>query len=286
MEDPGEEQKTEQEAPAKVGRAQKLRNFVAGVGHFFGKWLPRLGLFVFVLMLPALVIGYPGYLGATRLIDFVTSEQVTAKLSGIDLNTVEPSGDQEGFFKEKRHIEVSFHFKMADGKRMVAKASHSWPSPGLKRKLEEQYEIGEEYTLYMTKLNGIMTEEDAAIKMFYWMTALMALVMLGSAMMLMIWVRLLSKVPDVLPTISSATVRSLIYGQLIALFIAMAMSVIISQRPTVIPPVLYFGAYAGVALLMVLALRLLAFGVVSAPPEKAEADENEGDAKAPRAVAR
>lgn len=278
MEDPAEEQKSEQEAPAEVSRVQKLRAGMAGIGKFFGRLIPRLGLFVFILILPALLVGYPGYLAVTNLMDYTTAGQITAKLTDIEVNTVEQSSDQEGFFKAKRHIEAIFHFETEDKKKLVSKVIHSWPSPGLKRKLGEQYEVGETYTLYQTKLNDVLTEEAAAIKMFYWMTSLMGLLLLASSLMLMLWKRLLSKVPDVLPVISDALVRSLIYGQLIAIFIAMSMAVIISQRPMVVPPVLFFSAYLGVALLMVLSLRLLAFGVTAQMPEKADQDENENGA--------
>lgn len=275
MEDPAEEQKSEQEAPAEVGRLQKLRAGLAGTGKFFGRLIPRLGLFALILILPALLVGYPGYLAVTNLMDYTTAGQLNAKLTDIEVNTVEQSGDQEGFFKAKRHIEAVFHFETEDKKKFDSKVIHSWPSPGLKRKLGEQYEVGETYTLYQTKLNDVLTEEAVAIKMFSWMTSLAGLLLLASSLMLMLWKRLLNKVPDVLPEISSALVQSLIYGQLIAIVIALAMTVIISQRPMVVPPVLFFSAFFGIALLMVLSLRLLAFGVTAKGAEKADQDEDE-----------
>lgn len=124
-------------------------------------------------------------------------------------------------------------------------------------------------------------EEGAAKDIFLRLTVLMGLLFVFSTLFFLLWKRLAVRMANILSGFPGATFKSIMYGQLSALLLAMLVMGVIFIRPVFIPAIVYLGAYLGLAALLSLSLRLLVFE--EPPPPKDETLEEENP-KARRVV--
>lgn len=253
----------------------KRFNIAAATDHLakaiFG-FLPRFGLLLFMTLTPLLLAAYPVYILAGRLVDYSAAEMVEAKYVGMDINTEE--GGDEPSSSAKKHIKVALAFEDDNGKKYVSVFEKSWPAPGLKRKLEDHYQSGDIYTLYLIHDKDIVTDDEVAKDTFRRLTCLMALVFMGSGLFFLLWHRLAVRMPQILPMGSLATAKSVMFGQLVTLLMASLLLAILSYSPIIVQPLMYLGAYWGLAIFISLSLRLLLFEEphVPPPPEAEKSD--------------
>ena len=255
-----------------------------GVFKAIGNFLPRLGLYLFMIMIPLIITGYPAYTIASRLVDYSTAKTVEdAEFTGIDIKRVRHVDDDESsFFKSKGHTEVTLFFKTENGKKYFSVLKRSWVAPGLKRKMKELYAAGDLFTLYLLPDNEVVTDEEMIKDSLIRLTSLMGLIFLASALFVPIRIRLSTTLPDILPAASTATANSILWGQLITLLIAAALTALFAFQPVYVPNILivYLGAYWGIAALLSLSLRLLLFE--DSPPKPAPEKSDDSKTRQPR----
>lgn len=260
-----EEQETEasEEQP---GQRSVWRDIAQATRHAVMKIIrsivPAIGLFLFMVGLPLLLIAYPAYLVSGRLADYAAATTVEAKLMDIDIRTVELGQDQTTLFEARKHFDVVFYFQDAQQHKHAALVEMSWPAPGLKRKLSAQYPVGETYTLYRLSDQSVMVDDFVARSILYRMTALMALVLAATGLFFLLWKRLAARMAERMPAFPVAGAKSLMVGQLGTLVIAGLLDLLASGSPGMVTWPAYLGAYWGMVLLISLSLRLLVF----APP--------------------
>ena len=63
-------------------------------------------------------------------------------------------------------IDIVFYFPGARGEQLASVSEHGWPAPGLKRKLQEQFQPGDEFTLYLMPDQSIVKDVDLAVSQF------------------------------------------------------------------------------------------------------------------------
>lgn len=259
-----EPQEAETEAPPPAsGRLAGLgRGAIKALGHF----LPKLGLFLFIIAVPVLLAAYPAWILSAHLLDYSRASTIEAELTAIDIRTVEIGQDQASPFEARKHYDVVFHFKGDKGQQYAAIAELSWPQSGLKRKLNSQYVIGDPYTLYLLPNNTVAIDEMVATSSYYRLTGLMGLAFLGSALFFMLWKRLAHRLPATMPGFPAAMQKSLMLGQLVALLLAGLLAVAITYQPLVIGAWLFVGGYWGLTAFLALSLRLLVFEDTVPPP--------------------
>lgn len=273
---PAQEATTETPAPAaRPGAASRARDFLLTRGRAIGHTLPRLGLFLFILLTPLLVTGYPAYYIADKLLDYAAATSIEATLKDIEVTTVTAEGREGSLFSDRRHIEVSYTFRTEDRRELVAVQHESWPAPGLARKLDNLYEPGDPFVLYRMPNGQLRLDQEVAKATFLWLTGLMALAFLGSTLFFLEWKRLHRLKPAIMPTAPLATAKSLGIAQLVALSIACVQAVVIAHAPITVPMGLYLGIYLGVVAFLTVLLRLLVFE--SAPVAAAAPQEDERD---------
>ncbi len=252
-------------------------NPLAVWGSRAAKWmvgfLPKMGLFLFMVLLPVLMLAYPAYRVSERLTIYAQARNVDARLTDIDIRTVETGQDQASLFESRKHFDVMFAFEGEQKKKYVAVAEMSWPSPGLHRKLSSEYVIGDTYTLYLLPDQSIVMDDEVARDSFHRLSCLMGLVFCGTAVFFLLWKRLAGRIPRFMPTFPSATQKSFMLGQLIALVVAGIMSVLITLNPLAVNPWLFVGVYWGLTLFVTLSLRLLVFEGTPAVPASVEKPE-------------
>lgn len=247
-----------------------------------GRFLPKLGLMLFIALLPVALMAYPAYRILERLVHYSQATTVEAKLTGMDIHTVELGQDQTALFEARKHFDVVFYFKDEKEKKYAALTEMSWPAPGLKRRLENDYVVGETYTLFLLPDQTIHIDEAVAKDSFYRLTWLMALIFVGSGLFFMMWKRLAGRLPAVMPRFRAASEKSIVLGQLIALLISGLLAVMMSFSALMIPPLFYAGAYWGLVALLSLTLRLLVFADATPPPEPEPVEEKAPVRSSPR----
>lgn len=274
-----ESQASETEAP--VAKPSRLAMFAAvgrGAAKSAGSAALRGMLLLFMAILPLALIAYPAWRLSERLVEYAQASTVEAEFTGMDIRTVEINQDQTSLFEARKHIDVVFYFKGQKGQQLASVAEMSWPAPGLKRKLQNQYQAGDKYTLYLLPSHAIEIDDMVAKDLFYRLTGLMALVFLGSAVFSMLWKRLSHRMPTRVPRFPVASIKSLMFGQLISLVVAGAFGAMIYFNPLAINLWLFVGAYWGLVAFISLSLRLLVF---DAPPPAPEPQPEEAP-KQPR----
>lgn len=224
-----------------------------------GRFLPRLGLHLFLIAMPVLILGYPALQITSRLLDYEAAETFEAALVRIDIKDMRDPDRKSSLFGSTRHFDVVFSFAGEKGRQYIAVVQKSWPSPGLRRKLEAQYPTGDLHTLHRTPGNQILMESELAKDAFAGLTALMGLLFAASLMYYLLRSRLASRMPSVLSRASAATAKSVVFGQLTSLLLAALFVPIIGLSPVLVPSWLYLGAYGAIALTLCLSLRLLVF---------------------------
>lgn len=229
-----------------------------------GKLLARFGLYAFLVLLATLIIAYPAYLLVAPLHGYAEAERFEATLQRIDIHDIRDT--EKPLFGSNRHFDIVFSFAAQGKKTYLATVHQSWPAPGLRRKLEGQYSAGESYTLYRVAGGELLLEDRMAVDTFLRLTALMGLILLASLVYYPLKLRLAGRMRAQLGTPSTATAKSVLLGQLLALLIASAFSLLIYAAPLVVPIWLYLGAYWMLALLLCLSLRLLVFEDPPPPP--------------------
>lgn len=231
--------------------------------------LEKSGLYLFMAILPIVIVGYPAYLIATKLIESEASTLVEATLTGIDITKVQ---DSSGFamFKSKGHTEVTLSFKGADGRSFNTVIEKPWMAPGLRKQMEEQYGERESFTLYLSKDGQVRIDEQVAGDRMTLLSMLMALVLFATVLFIFLRHRLADRMPDLVSHESAANARSIIYAQLTALVAAFMLTVVMHFTPVVVSNLIYLGAYWGVVVLVGLSLRLLVFQPPPPPPEPEE----------------
>ncbi len=267
------EENQEPEAESSQPRPSRWAGFTAslrGTARSVGGFLPKLGLFLFMLALPLMLVAYPAYLLSARLLDYSRASTIDARLTSIEIRTVELGEDQTSLIEARKHYDVVFEFKGDKGQRYASVAEMSWPAPGLKRKLEDEYAVGDAYTLYLLPDHSVEMDEIVASDLFYRMTGLMGLAFLASALFFMLWKRLARRMPSVMPRFPSATQKSIMVGQLVTLVISGLLSVVVSISPLAIDCWLFAAVYWGLAAFISLSLRLLVFADAAPQPEPEE----------------
>jgi hypothetical protein len=245
------------------------------VGHF----IPKLLLFLFMLILPLALIAYPAWRISARLIDFSVAKTVEAELKEIDIRVVELGQDQASLFEARKHYDVVFYLKGDGGKTYASTLEMSWPEAGLKRKLENQYPAGEKYTLYLMPDQSIELDDVMAKNSIYRLTGLMGLVYVAFAVFFMLWKRLAHRWPALSLRFPSATVKSFMVGQFVSLAMAALLAALVSFSLLTIPILLYIGVYWGLVIFISLTLRLLVF---ESPPEREPVPEEPQDGRRTR----
>lgn len=278
------EQEENQESEAAEAAPEKPRRLAAftavggRVAKSLGGLLLKLAVFLFLLVLSFGLFAYPAYRLSLRIIDYAQAHTVEAKLGSIDIRMVEVGQDQVSLFESRKHYDVVFEFKGDKGQKYSSVSEVSWPAPGLKRKLENQYQTGETYTLYLLPDQSVSLDDAVAKDSINRLTGLMGLVFLGLLVLSMLWKRLARRMPALMPKFREATTKSLLLAQLIVLIISGVMVGLVSVNPLPITPWLFAAVYWGLTLFICLALRLLVFE--EAAPETAPAPEPEEE-KAP-----
>lgn len=255
--DPDDLQAEAEATPVKP--AFSIRATARSAAQAAGRFLPRLGLHLFLIAVPVLILGYPALQIASRLLDYAATETFEATLVRIDIRDVRDPDKKSSLLGSHRHFDVVFSFAGEQGKQYLAIIQKSWPSPGLRRRLEAQYPPGDVHTLRRTSGNQILMESEVAKDSFAGMTTLMGLLFAASLLYYLLRSRLASRMPSVLPRASAATAKSVVFGQLITLLLAALFVPIIGLAPILVPPWLYFGAYGAISLILCLSLRLLVF---------------------------
>lgn len=261
------QEKAADPTPETSGVAKRISAQMLARGRAVGQALPRLGLFAFILLTPLLITGYPAYFVTAKLLDYAAATTVEAKLNDIEIKTVTTDGRDSSLFSDRRHIEVAYSFRAENRKHYVAIQRVSWPAPGLQRKMDQMYEPGDTFILYLMPNEDILLDQEVAKDSFLWLTALMGLIFAAFTLFFLEWKRLYRLKPNVMPPVPLATAKSIGIGQLTALILAIVQAVIVAHAPVTIPIAVYLGIYWGVVIFLSLLLRLLLFENPVAEPE-------------------
>lgn len=255
--------------PAAPSLAVRLRGHLSGGLRALFGLVPKVALLLFMLALPLALVAYPAYRMTGRLLDYSAASTVEAKLTDIDIRTVELGQDQTTLFEARRHYDVVFYLDGPKGQKYASAVEMSWPAPGLKRRLENQYPVGDAFTLYLMPDHAIELSDAVAKDAIYRLSGLMGLVFVAFAIFFMLWKRLSGRMPAIMPRFPVAIAKSFMIGQSVALAISGLLAVLLSFAPiALISAELYVSAYWGVTLVISLMLRLLVF---SNPPQAAAA---------------
>ncbi len=252
----------EEKGEAAAEEASKRRRFgmaLAGLAARLRQLLPRMGLHLFSLIVPLVLVGYPGYLIVNRLVEYASAEVLEAQFVGMDINRVKDTEDKASLFKSKGHTEVVLAFKAENGTRYQAVVEKPWVSPGLKGKMEDEYAQGDIYTLYKMGDGKLHVEEEFARGNFLMLNLLMVLVFLAYLLFVLVRKRLSAQQPEIVHLASQATARSIGIAQLVALAVSGLLLAVVHYRAVFIPDVLYLGGYWSLVALLALSLRLLVF---------------------------
>lgn len=237
-----------------------------------GGLLQKAGLYLFIVLLPLAITGYPAYLIVHELAQSADATTVEATLTDIDINRV-PDGETDFFLiKSKGHTNVTLSFQGKDGRKYRTVIEKPWTAPGLRKQMDTQYRDQETFTLYLTKDGKAQIDEQVAGTRMTLLSLLMALVLLASAMAIFLRHRLADRMPSLVSHESAANSRSIIYGQLTSLLAAFAFTVLMyyAPEPVVVSNTIFLGIYWGVAVLVGISLRLLVFQNPSPPPPEPE----------------
>jgi hypothetical protein len=269
MEDPVQDQ----EAEASPAEDKPKKSLGRNLAQLAGKLLPKFGLFLFMVAIPFVIAAYPAYVVVSHLAEYASAKTVDVKLESFEIKTIDDSAKELGPFNSRKHVEIAFSFKAENGDKYVSVVKKPWPAPGLKRKLSDEYAAGDELTLYLLPDKSVAMEEEAAKDIVLWLTTLAGLFFVFSTLIFLIWKRLAARMANILSKFPDATFRSITYGQLSTLLLAVLTMGAIFIRPVVVPAFGYLGAYLGLAALLSLSLRLLVFE--EPPPPKVETEEEE-----------
>lgn len=239
--------------------AFSIRSAVPALRAAAGRWLPTLGLHIFLIILPLIIVFYPAYLVAARLADYQKATTIEATFIRVTIEDVRPSDRSASLLGSNRHFNIEFTFDAGHGKTYLSTQQKSWPAPGLRKDLEAQYAAGDRHTLYLLPDKKTVMEEVVAKDAFLRHTGLMAILLCATLLYYLLKSRLASRWPSQLPTPSRAMAKSVLLGQTIALLIASMFIAIVEISPILVPTWLYLCAYGVLALLLGLSLRLLVF---------------------------
>jgi len=235
-----------------------------------GRFLPKLGLHLFLIMLPVGIAFYPAYLIASRLADYQKAETIEGSLVRIAIDDVRDPDRSASVFGSNRHFNIVFTFDAGAGRTYLAAQQEPWPAPGLRRNLDAQYATGDLHTLYLLPGKKVVMEEEVAKDSFLRHTSLMGIALGATLLYYMLKGRLAKRWPSQLSGPSMAMAKSVILGQAIALLIASMFIAIVHVSPILVPTWLYLGAYGVLTVLLCLSLRLLVF---EDPPPPAATNE-------------
>lgn len=224
-----------------------------------GRGLPKLGLHIFLIVLPIIVFFYPAYLVASRLADYRNATTIEATFIRVTIEDVRSSDRGASLSGSNRHFNIEFTFDAGQGKTYLSTQQKSWPAPGLRKDIEAQYAAGDRHTLYLLPGKQVVMEEVVAKDAFLRHAGLMAILLCATLLYYLLKSRLASRWPSQLSTPSRAMAKSVLLGQTIALFIASMLIAIVEISPIMVPTWLYLCAYGAFALLICLSLRLLVF---------------------------
>lgn len=244
-------------APAKS--AFSIRSAVPALRAAAGRCLPKLGLHIFLIALPIIILFYPAYLVASRLADYQKATTIEATFIRVNIEDVRPSDRSASLLGSNRHFNIEFTFDAGQGKTYLSTQQKSWPAPGLRKDLEAQHAAGDLHTLYLLPDKKAVMEEVVAKDAFRRHTGLMAILLCATLLYYLLKSRLASRWPSQLSTPSRAMAKSVLLGQMIALLIASMFIAIVEISPIMVPTWLYLCAYGALALLLCLSLRLLVF---------------------------
>lgn len=244
-------------APAKS--AFSIRSAVPALRAAAGRCLPKLGLHIFLIVLPIIILFYPAYLVASRLADYQKATTIEATFTGVTIEDVRLSDRSASLLGSNRHFNIVFTFDAGQGKTYLSTQQKSWPAPGLRKDLEAQHAAGDRHTLYLLPDKKAVMEEVVAKDAFLRHTGLMATFLCATLLYYLLKSRLASRWPSQLSTPSRAMAKSVLLGQTIALLIASMFIAIVEIAPIMVPTWLYLCAYGVLALLLCLSLRLLVF---------------------------
>ncbi|OIQ82528.1 hypothetical protein GALL_356790 [mine drainage metagenome] len=253
------EEESAADPPARPGRMVIIASRMRGAARAVGGFMPELGLLLFMLAMPLILVAYPAWRMADRLVDYSAARTVEAKLTDIKVRIVEIGQDQASLFEARKHYEIAFEFQGEQGRKYLSTDEMSWPAAGLKGKLENQYPVGDTYTLYFLPDRSVVMEEMVARDSFYRLSGLMVLVFMASALFFMLWKRLAHRMPSNMPRFPAATENSIMLGQLVTLAIAGLWAAAMSVSPLVIHSWLFLAVYWGAVAFISLSLRLLVF---------------------------
>lgn len=247
-------------APAAAAPAppHRLKTAATAAMHKLGGVLPRLGLYLFMLAAPCLIVAYPGYLLFERLAVYAHAQPVEVEFVTMEIDKVRDD-DESGLFRSRGHIDVKLTFKAEDGKAYVAVLEKPWISPGLKGKMEDQFQPGDPNVLYRMPNGKFLLEEEVAKDNLLLLTLFMGLVFVGTLVFVGIRKRLSVQQPEIVHPAFTATAKSIIAAQGTALLISLLLSGLIFYQPVFIPDLLYLGAYWGIVIFLAISLRLLVF---------------------------
>jgi hypothetical protein len=274
MEEESPSEQPPAEAPAKASFGKLLQAAQHGL-KATGGLLQTAGLYFFMLLLPLVITGYPGYLIVNQLVQSARLTPVEAKLANIDINRVQDGESGLGLFKSKGHTDVTLLFKGVDGKKYSTMIEMPWTAPGLRKQMDEKYGERESFTLYVSKDGVAQIDEQVAGSRMMLLSMLMALVLATTAMAIFLRHRLSERMSSLVSHESAANARSIIYGQLATLVVAFLFAVVMHYTPLVVTYEIFFGAYWGVAILLGVSLRLLVFQNPPPPPPPVEEDPRE-----------
>jgi len=252
----------EPDADAESAPAQSafsIRSAVSALRAAAGRCLPKLGLHIFLIALPIIILFYPAYLVASRLADYQKATTIEATLIRVTIEDVRPSDRSTSLLGSSRHFNIEFTFDAGQGKTYLSTQQKSWPAPGLRKDIEAQHAAGDLHTLYLLTDKNAVMEEVVAKDAFRRHTCLMAIFLCATLLYYLLKSRLTSRWPSQLSTPSPAMAKSVLLGQTIALLIAFMFIAIVDISPIMIPTWLYLCAYGVLALLFCLSLRLLVF---------------------------
>lgn len=250
-------------APAKY--AFSIRSAGPALLAAAGRSLPTLGLHIFLIVLPIIILFYPAYLVALRLADYQKATTIEATFIRVTIEDVRPADRSVSLLGSNRHFNIEFTFDAGQGKTYLSAQQKSWPAPGLRKDLEAQHAAGDLHTLYLLPDKKAVMEEVVAKEAFRRHTGLMALLLCATLLYYLLKSRLASRWPSQLSRPSRAMAKSVLLGQTIALLIASMFIAIVEISPIMVPTWLYLCAYGALALLLCLSLRLLVFEDPSIP---------------------
>lgn len=267
MEDPAEHDTPEQPEPEDRAPAgehppaapSRLKTGTKAAFHWLGALLPRLGLYLFMLAAPLLLVAYPAYLLVEPLIAYAQAEPIEVEFVDLDMTKVRDDADKSGWLKSRGHIEVRLRFKAEDGKLHVALLEKPWISPGLKGRLADEYQPGDPNVLHRMADGSIHLEEEVAKQNTLLLTLLMGLAFIATLIFVLIRKRLAVQQPEIVHLGFTATSKSVLAAQGVALLLSFLLTGLIFYQPVFIPDAFYLVGYWGLVVFLAISLRLLVF---------------------------